>query len=208
MKKILIVCSCLVLIGFLAACTGPVQIAKNETEGLKGAYQDPHLAALSRKYDGLLKSIYARYRLNKMSLAKEGLGFTSLTDNSGQKLPYLLVEIRPEDVNFDKNTTTGDKRLQLILQRYFEPNLRVLNKEDVAPDDINGLAFGVSWPVRDFTQCDTAGGFVEYVLAYISKRDFFSILDGSETVSSVLSNSEVIASLDLAPPRSIKLKYQ
>jgi hypothetical protein len=155
----------------------------------------------------VLKSIYARYRLSKMSLAKEGLGFTSLTDNSGQKLFYLLVEIRPEDVNFDQNATTGEKRLQLILQRYFEPNLRVLNKEDVAPDDINGLAFGVSWPVRDFTQCNTAGGFVEYVLAYISKSDFFSILDGSETVSSVLSNSEVITSLDLAPPKSIKLEY-
>jgi hypothetical protein len=86
--------------------------------------------------------------------------------------------------------------------------VRVLSKEDVAPDDINGLAFGVTWPVRDFTQCDTAGGFVEYVLAYVSKSDFFSILDGSETVSSVLSNSEVVTSLDLAPPKSIKLRYQ
>jgi hypothetical protein len=208
MRKILVSCLFLLLIGFVAACTGPVQIARNETEGLKAGYQDPHLAALSQKYVGLLKSIYARYRLHRMNLAKEGLGFTSLTDVSGQKLYYLLVQIRPEDVNFDQNKTTGEKRLQLILQRYFEPNVRVLNKEDVAPDDINGLAFGVSWPVRDFTQCDTAGGFVEYVLAYISKGDFFSILDGSETVSSVLSNSEVVTSLDLAPPKSIKLKYQ
>jgi len=193
---------------FLTACAGPVQVARNETEGIKAGYQDPELAALSRKYDGLLKSIYARYRLHKMSLAKEGLGFTTLTDNTGRKLPYLLVEIRPEDVNFDRNTTTGQKRLQFMLQRYFEPNLRVLNKEDVAPDDINGLAFGVTWAVRDFTQCNTAGGFVEYVLAYINKSDFFSILDGSETVSKILANSEVVTSLDLAPPRSIKLEYQ
>jgi hypothetical protein len=208
MKKILVCCLLLLLTGFLTACTGPVQIARNETEGLKAGYQNPHLGALSQKYAGLLKSIYARYRLNKMSLAKEGLGFTALTDNSGQKLYYLLVQVRPEDVNFDQNKTTGEKRLQLILQRYFEPNVRVLSKEDVAPDDINGLAFGVTWPVRDFTQCDTAGGFVEYVLAYVSKSDFFSILDGSETVSSVLSNSEVVTSLDLAPPKSIKLRYQ
>ncbi|HUJ90794.1 MAG TPA: hypothetical protein VLX12_11390, partial [Syntrophorhabdales bacterium] len=117
MKKILILYSVLLLICFLTACTGPVQVARNESEGLKAGYQDPELAALSRKYDGLLKSIYARYRLSKMSLAKGGLGFTSLTDNSGRKLPYLMVEIRPEDVNFDKNTTTGDKRLQLMLQR-------------------------------------------------------------------------------------------
>ena len=208
MKKILVSCCFLLLAGCLAACAGPVQVARNETEGLKAGYQNPELAALSRKYAGLLKSIYTRYRMNKMSFAKEGLGFTTLTDNSGRKLPYLMVEIRPEDVNFDKNKTTGEQRLQLILQRYFEPNLRVLNKEDVAPDDINGLAFGVSWPVRDFTQCDTAGGFVEYVLAYIGKSDFFSILDGSATVSSVLGNSEVITSLDLAPPKSIKLQYQ
>lgn len=192
---------------FLTACAGPVQVANNETEGLKAGYQDPVLAALSRKYAGLLKGIYTRYRQSKTSLAKEGLGFTSLTDNGGQKLYYLMVQVRPENVNFDQNKTTGEKRLQLILQRYFESNLRVLNKEDVAPDDINGLAFGVLWPVRDFTQCDTAGGFVEYVLAYISKSDFFSILDGSETVSSVLANSEVITSLDLAPPQSIKLMY-
>jgi hypothetical protein len=95
-----------------------------------------------------------------------------------------------------------------MLQRYFEPNLRMLDKEDVAHDDINGLAFGVSWPVRDFTQCDTAGGFVEYVLAYIDKSDFYDILDGFETVSSVLSKSEVLTSLDLAPPKSIKLQYR
>ena len=193
----------------LTACAaGPVQFAKNEAEALKVGYQDPEIAALSRKYAGLLKSIYTRYELKKIRLAKEGLGFTSLVDNSGQKLYYLMVQIRPEDVNLDQNTTTGQKRLQFMLQRYFEPNLRVLDKEDVAHDDINGLAFGVSWPVRDFTQCDTAGGFVEYVLAYIDKSDFYDILDGFETVSSVLSKSEVLTSLDLAPPKSIKLQYQ
>jgi hypothetical protein len=166
------------------------------------------LEALSVKYAGLLKSVYAKYRLNNMGFAKEGLGFTSLTDKSGQKLYYLMVEIRPEEVNFDRNATTGEKRLQFVLQRYFERNLRVLDKEDVAHDDIDGLAFGVTWPVRDFTQCDTAGGFVEYILAYIGKDDFFSILDGSETISSVLTDSEVVTSLDLSPPKSIRLDYQ
>ncbi len=199
---------CFLLAGLLAACTGPVQFAANETEGLKSGYQDPHLASLSEKYAGLLRRIYARYRLNEVRLAKEGLGFTTLTDNAGRKLTYLLVEVRPQDANFDQNKTTGEGRLQVMLQRYFEPNLRMLNKEDVAPDDMDGIAFGMIWPVRDFTQCDTAGGFVEYVIGYIDKEDFFSILDGSETVSSVLSKSEVIVSLDLASPKSIRLRYQ
>ncbi len=205
MKYFAVVC----LFCVLTACAaGPVQVAKNDTEGVKAGYLDPELTARSQKYGSLLKSIYARYRLSHMALAKEGLGFTSLTDNSGKKLYYLMVEIRPEDVNFDQNKTIGEERLRLILQRYFEPNLRMINKEDVAQDDIDGLAFGVTWPVRDFSQCNTEGGFVEYVLAYIDKNDFFSILDGSGTVSNVLGNSEVIVSLDLAQPKSIKLKYE
>ena len=93
-----------------------------------------------------------------------------------------------------------------MLQRYFEPNLKALNKGDVVHADINGLAFGVSWPVRDFSQCDTAGGFVEYVLAYIDNNDFLAILDGSETVLAILGQSEVVVSLDLAPPKSIRVR--
>ena len=205
MKNFAVFC----LFCILAACAaGPVQVAKNETEGLKAGYRDPELTALSQKYGSLLKSIYAKYRLKNMSLAKDGLGFTSLTDNGGKKLYYLMVQIRPEDINFDQNRTTGESRLQVILQRYFEPNLKMISKEDVAHDDISGLAFGVTWPVRDFSQCDTAGGYMEYVLAYIDKNDFFSILNGGDTVSGVLGNSEVITSLDLAQPESIKLKYE
>jgi hypothetical protein len=105
-----------------------------------------------------------------VGLAKDGPGFTSLTDNGGKKLYCLTVQIRPEDINFDQNKTTGESRLQLILQQYFEQSLRMISKEDVAHDDTDGLAFGVTWPVRDFSQCDTAGGFVEYVLAYIEKK--------------------------------------
>ena len=185
MKNLAVFC----LFCILTACAaGPVQVAKNETEGLKAGYVAPELTARSVKYGALLKNIYATYRLGHMGIAKEGLGFTSLTDDSGRTRYYLMVQIRPEDVNFDKNSTTGEERLRRVLQRYLEPNLRMINKEDVAQDDIDGLAFGVTWPVRDFSQCDTAGGFVEYMLAYIDKNDFFSILDGSGTVSDVLSN--------------------
>jgi hypothetical protein len=204
-KSIAVLC---LLCSLTVACAGPVQFAKDEKEGIKTGYLDPELTALSRKYGGLLRSVYAKYRLKNVRLAKDGLGFTSLTDDSGQKLYFLMVEIRPAEINFDKNKTTGEERLQTVLQHYFEPNLKVLNEDDVVHDDINGIAFGVTWAVRDFSQCDTAGGFVEYVLAYIDNNGFLAILDGSETLSSVLSDSEVVTSLDLAKPKSIKLRYE
>jgi hypothetical protein len=207
-KKIMVFCLALVVACFLGACTGHVHLAKTETEGLKTGYQDPELAALSQRYNGLFREIYARYTGKGMGVAKEGLGFTSLSDNRGRKLYYLFIETHHEECNFDKNTTTGQQRLQVVLQRYFEPELRVLTKNDLAASDISGLAFGVSWAVRDFYQCDKYGGFVEYVVAYMSKNDFNAIADGTKTVSSVLADSEVITSLDLQPPTSIKLKYQ
>jgi hypothetical protein len=207
-QKIALSCLVLIVVGFLGACSGPVHLAKNESEGLKTGYQDPELAAFSKKYNTLLREVYATYTGKRIGVAKEGLGFTSLSDNRGRKVYYLFVETHHEEFNFDKNTTTGQQRLQVVLQRYFEPELRVLNKDSMAPGDINGLAFGVAWAVRDFYQCDTYGGHVEYVIAYISKSDYQAIVDGTKTVSSVLTNSEVIASLDLQPPTSIKLKYQ
>jgi len=208
MRGILVVCFALLLTGFLAACTGNVNLAKTPTEGMKTAYQDPELAAISQKYNVLFKEIYARYESKKMGVAKEGLGFMSLRDDRGTKLYYLFVETHHEDANFDKNTTTAEQRLQTVLQRYFEPDLKVMNKNDIAPSDIGGLAFGVAWADRDYYQCDKYGGFVEYVIAYMSKSDFYAVLDGTKTLSNVLAGSEVIASLDQAPPKSIKLKYQ
>lgn len=197
-----------VLACFLTGCAGPVQVAKTEAEGIKTNYQDPGLVQLQQKYQGLSKEIFARYRHARMGIAKEGIGFTSLVDTKGKKLYYLLVEIRPEEVNFNQHATTGTQRLQTIMQRYFEPNLRMMTRQDVATPDVDGLAFGVTWAVRDFYQCDTYGGFVEYVIAYMSKADFIAILDGSKTVASVLRDSEVITSLDLAPAQSIRLSYQ
>ncbi len=204
MKKVAVIC----LVAILAGCAGPVYVAKNEQESLKTGYQDPQLAALSQKYLSLEKDIYARYRKSGMALTKEGLGFASFTDRGGKKSHYLFVEVRPEEINFDKNSTTGEQRLQTIVSRYFETDLRVLTKQDIAPSDIDGLAFGVSWAVRDYYQCDKYGGHVEYVIAYISKNDFNAIADGRKTVPAVLSSSEVVASLDLNPPMSIRLRFQ
>ena len=204
----MVLCIAFLLTGLLAACGGNVNLARTQGEALKAGYTNPQLAAHSQKYDRLFREIYARYNEKKIGIAKEGLGFTSLTDGRGNKLPYLFVETHHEECNFDKNSTTGQQRLQTVLQRYYEPELRVLNKNDLAPDDINGVTFGVAWAVRDYYQCDKYGGFVEYVIAFISKSDFYAVLDGTKSLQSVLASSEVFASLDLEPAMSIKLKYQ
>ena len=72
MRRIVVFCFALLLTGFLAACSRPVQLAKTPTEGLKTEYADPELTALSQKYNGLLREIYARYESKKMGIAKEG----------------------------------------------------------------------------------------------------------------------------------------
>ncbi len=208
MRKSAVVLCLLLVSGLLAACTGNVNLAKTPAEALKTGYSDPQTAALSKKYDGLLKEIYARYNGKNLGVAKDGLGFMTLTENRGGKLYYLFVETHHEDANYDKNTTTGQQRLQNVMQRYFEPDLKVLNKNDAAPADINGVTFGVAWAVRDYYQCDKYGGHVEYVIAYISKSDFNAIMDGTKKLNAVLANSEVYASLDLQPAIPIKLTYQ
>ncbi len=204
MKSIVVLC----VVALLVGCTGPVHVARNEAESLKADYRDPQLAAMSQKYQGLLKEIYARCQKNQMSVAKEGLGFTTLSDNKGKKLNYLLVQMRPQEVNFDKNTTTGEQRLQLIVQRYSDRNIKLLTKQDVSPNDIDGVAFGVTWAVRDYYQCDKYGGFIEYFIAYINKNDFDAIQDGAKPVRGVLGESEVITSLDQAPPVAVRLRFQ
>ena len=208
MRRSLVLCAVVLLSGVLAGCTGYVNLAKTQSEAMKTGYTDPQLAAYSQKYEGLLKEIYARYTGKNIGIAKEGLGFTTLGDGRGGKSYYLFVETHHEDCNFNKNATTGQERLQIVMRLYFEPELKVLKKSDIAPDDIGGVAFGVAWAVRDFYQCDKYGGHVEYVLAYINKSDFYAVLDGTKSLKDVLTNSEVVASLDQQPAQPIKLKFQ
>ncbi len=205
MKRIVVLCSVFLLSGFLAGCTGYVNLAKTQPESLKASYTDPQLTALNQKYDGLLKEIYARYNAKGMGIAKEGLGFVTVRDSKGAKVAYLFVETHHEECNFDKNSSTSQERLQTVMQKYFEPELKVLTKNDL-PSDVSGLAFGVAWAVRDFYQCDKYGGFVEYVVAYMDRNDFYAVLDGTKTLKSVLANEEVIASLDSQPATPVKMK--
>jgi hypothetical protein len=205
MKRIVAFCFVVLLVSFLAGCTGYVNLAKTQPESLKASYPDPQLAALNQKYSGLLKEIYARYNAKGIGVAKEGLGFVTVRDSMGGKVAYLFVETHHEECNFDKNSSTGQERLQTVMQKYFEPELKVLTKNDL-PSDVSGLAFGVAWAVRDFYQCDQYGGIVEYVVAYMDRSDFYAVLDGTKTLKSVLVSEEVLASLDSQPATPVKMK--
>jgi hypothetical protein len=58
--------------------------------------------------------------------------------------------------------------------------------------------------VRDFTQCNEYGGFLEYLNAYISKEDLFNFLDEKKAYVDVIQESEVMVSLDLKPAKNIR----
>ena len=190
---------------FLFSCVGPVMMAKTEGEAIKRGYSDPDLAGLNQKYEPLLRGLYSRFTLAKVDTYPEGLGFTGLQGKDGKKYYYLQVGVRPRNICFDENKTTSKERFAAVLQKYFATNLRYMKKEDIDRDDIGGLAFAVYWPVRDFSQCDTNGGFIEYAEVYMNKADVFDILNGTVSFMDVAERSEVIASLDMAQPVRIKV---
>jgi hypothetical protein len=201
MKTILAALACLMLV---ACAAGPVYMAKNETESKKVYYEDPALAALYQKNTGLIQDIYARFSLQKVNFYREGLGFTTIQDRKGTKHPCLMVYIRPGDVYFDENKTKPEERFGAVLSTSFTKYLSSMKREDVENRDIEGLAFGIYWPVRDYSQCDTYGGFVEYAIMFMKKDDFLGYMDGDKTFEDLAESTEIIASLNSGPARSIK----
>lgn len=189
----------------LVSCSGPVLVAKTENEGLKSSYQDPKLTALSRQYQGTLRDIYQRYQRAKVDIYPAGIGFTILSDEQGKKYYYLLVQVRPQDVSFDEGKTTPEARFSEVFERQFEKNLKYMSKQDVQPDNIDGLAFGVYWPVRDLTQCDKYGGFLEYAIIYFKKADFVDMLNGEISFSEAVKYAQVVTSLGLKNPDSVNV---
>lgn len=195
----------LILALFLVGCAPSAHVAFTELEGIKGTYEDPKLTALSSKYQTSLKNIYARYRQAGVDIYKEGIGFTKLSDKDRQVYYYLMVLVKPAEISFDGNTTTSEQRLSAILKRHFEMNLRYMNIRDLEKDDVDGLAFGVYWPVRDYGQCSKYGGFLEYVVAYIRKADVISLLNRTAGFNEVIRDSEIATSQGLKDPVPIRL---
>jgi hypothetical protein len=188
---------------FCSCAAGPVYVAKNESESIKHVYGDTKSQELFNKNTDLFKDIYTRYNMSHINIYNEGIGITTLKDNKNNTLHYLMAYIRPAEISFDGNTTKPEQRFSyalLELPRY----LKLIKSSDLERDGIEGLAFGIYWPVRDFSQCQSNGGFIEYLYVYLKKDDAQDILAGRKNYAATLVDSEVITSLDLQPAKSVR----
>lgn len=188
----------------VVACSGPVQVAKSDNEGIKSIYEDPRLSDLSQKYQPELKEIYQRYQAAGIDVYPKGIGFTSLVDQDGKKHYYLLVQVRPRNIMFGEVQTKPNDRFIEVYKRHFENNLRLMKAGDLR-DGIDGLAFGVYWPVRDLSQCDTYGGFLEYTIIYFPKPDFVDLAGRNISLSEAVVNAEIVTSLGRNPAKNMKI---
>jgi len=194
----------LLMLFILCSCAaGPVYMAKSESESIKSLYGDAKSQELFDKNTNLFKDIYLRYNASHINFSKEGIGVTTLNDDKNHTLRYLMVYIRPPEISFDGNTTKPEERFSYALlevPRY----LKLLKSRDLDRSGIEGLAFGIYWPVRDFSRCQENGGFIEYLYVYLNKDDAQDILDGKKDYKKTLAYAEVITSLDLQPAKSVR----
>jgi hypothetical protein len=201
MKKVIL----LILFAFLCSCgTGAIHVAKNETESYRTIYEDAHVQKLSKENEALLRGIYQRLSRSNIDIYKEGIGITLLSDQKNEKLHYIMINIRPSEIAFNEITTTPEQRFSYVLQNSFPKYMKLIKKEDLNHDDIEGLALGIYWPVRDYSQCNTYGGFIEYIHIYFMKEDVWNMLDGKKNFVDVVQSSEVITSLNLKPAQNVK----
>jgi hypothetical protein len=202
MKRLMLV----FVLCFLVSCAaGPVFVAKTETEGIRTSYQDPGLDKLASQNKDALKAIYHRFELAKIDVYPDGIGFTALSDDQGRKHYYLLVDVRPRDITFGMGQTTPEERFNEVLQHHFEKDLRFVKEEDVGMEGVEGLAFAVHWPVRDLSQCNAHGGFLEYAMIRLPKADFVSLVRGNTSFSKVTTDADIVTSLAMKQPRVIHM---
>lgn len=199
----------IIIIALLAfavcACTpGPIYIAKDEGDSVKKSYNDQHVQALFEKNAGLFKDIYARYNSYNVGIYQDGIGITTLEDTNKEKLHYVMAYVRPKEASFDVNSTKPDDRLAKIIRDFVPKYIKTIKSRDLDADDIEGLAFGVYWAVRDHSQCDTYGGYIEYLYIFFPKSAAQSYLDGKLSLAEAVDQSEVMASLELKPAKNIR----
>jgi hypothetical protein len=206
MKKALFL---LFALSFLASCAaGPVFIAKTEQEGIRSSYQDPKLSQLAVANRDTLSDIYQRFQLAKIDVYPNGIGFTALTGDNGRKFYYLLVDVRPRDITFGEEHTTPDERFGEVFSNHFQKDLHFIHTQDLQKTGVDGLAFAVHWPVRDLSQCDSYGGFLEYVTVYVPKADYASYASGEMTFPEMLRKAEVFRSLNRKGPEPVQVSQQ
>jgi hypothetical protein len=86
----------------------------------------------------------------------------------------------------------------------FPKYLKFMKSSDLDRDDIEGLEFGIYWPVRDYSQCNTYGGFIEYIHIYFKKDEAQDVIDGRRDYADSLQDAEIITSLGLQPAKSVR----
>ena len=106
---------------------------------------------------------------------------------------------------FGEVQTKPDERFSEVFKHHFENNLRYLKAEDVGMEGVDGVAFGVYWPVRDLSQCDKNGGFIEYTIVYFPKGDFIDLEAKRATLSQAIEHAQVITSLGRQPAKGVSV---
>lgn len=201
MRNIVILSALLVLLCSCAA--GPVYIAKDEPGALKETYDDERTQRLYNRNDALFKNIYQRYQSAKIGFYEDGVGITTLRDQKKEKLHYLMVFVRPSALFFDVNSSKPNERYSRVMNE-FPKYMKFMKSSDLERDDIEGLAFGIYWPVRDYSQCNQYGGFLEYIQVYFPKEEAKDVLEGKKDFRDALAFSEVIVSLELKPAQNVR----
>jgi hypothetical protein len=195
-----------VLLAFvLCSCTpGPVYVAKDETDSVKRNYNDKHAQSVFDKNARLFKDIYNRYSSDNVGIYRDGIGITTLEDFDKQQLHYLMVYVRPKDASFDGNTTKPEERIAKIIKDFVPRYIKKVKSSDLEGEHIEGLAFGVYWAVRDHSQCDTHGGYIEYAYIFFPESAAQAYLDGKMSLAEAIDHSEVLTSTELQPAKAIR----
>lgn len=205
MKKVLFL---LFALSFLVSCSGPVYLAKTEQEAIRTSYQDPKLNQLAVANRDTLVDIYRRYQLANIDVYPDGIGFTALKGDDGRTFYYLLADVRPRDITFGEEHTKPDQRFNEVFSNHFQKNMRYIRSQDLQKTGVDGLAFAVHWPVRDLSQCDSYGGFLEYVMVYVLKADYASYANGEEPFTEMLRKTEIFRSLNRKGPEPVQVTVE
>ncbi len=187
------------------SCTpGPTYYAKGEADSIKKNYNDKHVQNLYESNSSLFKDIYNRYSSNDVGLYQDGIGITTLEDYDKQTLHYVMVYVRPKEASFDISSTKPAQRLATVIRDFVPKYMKMLNPRDLDKDDIEGLAFGIYWAVRDHSQCDKFGGHIEYVYIFFPKNAAQAYMKGNLSLPEAIDQSEVMVSFDLKPAQGVR----